>query len=241
MDGIKIGGAFAMGLLLYANVASAQCAKDTDCKGSRVCEEGRCVAGSGNTPPPRRHREEAEVEESYSPGVAVNFIGSEREELFVIASAGKTCAAPCTIRLRPGAQQVITTAGGSPSFGSMIIVPENGGTFRLSKGGRPYLGAGIALTAVGFVVGVSFWTIGSACGSSVSCAAANLIAWPIIGSGIFFTGVGLLGYGATHAKQRGAELISDGRLTMAVPRLTSFGITPSRLGSGAVAGVSFAY
>jgi hypothetical protein len=31
-------------LSLFSSVASAQCTKDTDCKGDRVCEEGKCTA-----------------------------------------------------------------------------------------------------------------------------------------------------------------------------------------------------
>lgn len=31
-------------LLCFAHAAAAECTKDTDCKGSRVCEQGQCVA-----------------------------------------------------------------------------------------------------------------------------------------------------------------------------------------------------
>jgi hypothetical protein len=39
--------------LLFASVSHAQCSKDTDCKGERVCEQGSCVAGApAATPAP---------------------------------------------------------------------------------------------------------------------------------------------------------------------------------------------
>ena len=41
-------------LLVYAAPAQAQCTKDTDCKGDRICSGGSCVApgsGAGDLPP----------------------------------------------------------------------------------------------------------------------------------------------------------------------------------------------
>jgi hypothetical protein len=35
----------ALSIWLFATLAHAQCGKDTDCKGDRVCENGVCVAG----------------------------------------------------------------------------------------------------------------------------------------------------------------------------------------------------
>lgn len=239
MDKLKIGSVFALALILHASVVAAQCAKDTDCKGNRVCEGGKCVEGSSG-PPMRRFRDDAATEEPQAAGVPVSFVGAESDELYFVSVAGKTCPAPCTVRLRPGVQQLVATASGSPSIAAMIAVPETGGTFRLSKGSRPYLASGITLTVVGFIVATSFWSIGLACDDA--CTVGNLIAWPIIGSGMLFTGIGLLGYGATHATRRGAELIAGGGfMTMTAPRLTSFGLAPSQLGSGATAGASFAF
>ncbi len=44
----------ALGLtLLLANLAMAQCTKDTDCKGDRICEKGVCVAPGAS--PERTH------------------------------------------------------------------------------------------------------------------------------------------------------------------------------------------
>ena len=39
------------GYLLLTAVAQAQCSKDTDCKGERVCEQGACVTPSAALPP----------------------------------------------------------------------------------------------------------------------------------------------------------------------------------------------
>jgi hypothetical protein len=44
-------GVLILGLLLVAVEATAQCAKDTDCKGSRVCDHGRCVEAAPAAPP----------------------------------------------------------------------------------------------------------------------------------------------------------------------------------------------
>jgi hypothetical protein len=38
--------------LLVASLSRAQCSKDTDCKGERICEAGACVAASAALPPP---------------------------------------------------------------------------------------------------------------------------------------------------------------------------------------------
>jgi hypothetical protein len=48
-------GAFLF-LLLQSGIVAAQCTKDTDCRGDRVCEDGRCVSQSGGAsdPPPDR-------------------------------------------------------------------------------------------------------------------------------------------------------------------------------------------
>jgi hypothetical protein len=40
--GVLVGGVS----VLVTSLAQAQCSKDTDCKGDRVCEAGRCVSGT---------------------------------------------------------------------------------------------------------------------------------------------------------------------------------------------------
>jgi len=45
-----LGGALAS--LLFASGAYAQCSKDTDCKGDRVCDSGSCVTPPLPAPPP---------------------------------------------------------------------------------------------------------------------------------------------------------------------------------------------
>lgn len=42
--------ALTIALVGFAPRADAQCTKDTDCKGTRVCEAGKCVADPGSTP-----------------------------------------------------------------------------------------------------------------------------------------------------------------------------------------------
>lgn len=51
MSLLRFGQALAAGaVLLTASWSHAQCTKDTDCKGQRVCTKGTCVAGSAAAP-----------------------------------------------------------------------------------------------------------------------------------------------------------------------------------------------
>src|SRR5690349_2243863 len=40
-------------VLAVPGAALAQCTKDTDCKGERICERGTCVLPAERAPPPR--------------------------------------------------------------------------------------------------------------------------------------------------------------------------------------------
>jgi hypothetical protein len=40
------GSAALISLLCFGRAAAAECTKDTDCKGSRICEQGQCVASN---------------------------------------------------------------------------------------------------------------------------------------------------------------------------------------------------
>jgi hypothetical protein len=46
--------AIALGVLAYSGLAEAQCTKDSDCKGERICEQGTCTepAVESERPPP---------------------------------------------------------------------------------------------------------------------------------------------------------------------------------------------
>jgi hypothetical protein len=46
-----LGMAGAGLVLLVTSLSSAQCSKDTECKGERICEAGQCVAPSPSAPP----------------------------------------------------------------------------------------------------------------------------------------------------------------------------------------------
>jgi len=52
MNPSRIGtiGALMLGALLFAQSASAQCTRDTECKRDRVCENGRCVDPPASPP-----------------------------------------------------------------------------------------------------------------------------------------------------------------------------------------------
>jgi hypothetical protein len=62
--------------LTLAPLAHAQCSKDTDCKGDRVCEEGACVApppagpADAAPPPPPNPQGEAARAPAYAPPLA---------------------------------------------------------------------------------------------------------------------------------------------------------------------------
>src|SRR6185503_5607505 len=47
-------------LIAWPFVSVAQCSKDTDCRGTRICEQGKCIVDTSNSddePPPRNRRQ----------------------------------------------------------------------------------------------------------------------------------------------------------------------------------------
>ena len=235
----KVGGVLIGLFMLASSISRADCSKDTDCKGNRVCDEGRCVAPDPGT---RSMHERSEPDSKSAGRVGVSFVGDEDKQ-YVVSAGGATCATPCSLQLKPGPQQFLASPNEGDGFSSLLMVPDNGGAFRVSRGKRPYTGAGIALTVVGAVVASSFWAIGLGCGRSDGCLVANLVFWPLSGAGMFFTGVGLLGYGATHSTPSGARLmLSSARpLEESAVRLTSVAVLPATVGSGATTNLGFAF
>lgn len=206
IDHFKIGSlVLCTSLFMASSPASAQCAKDTDCKGDRVCEAGRCVGSSASrgdpVPPARPPTTEAN-------STRVSFVSGENDPHYLISIAGRTCSTPCSMAVKPGAHQLFAQPNEGKGFGTFVLVPDSGGIFRVSQGRRPALAAGIALTTIGAVVASSLWAAALGCRGDSGCAVFNLAFWPVVGGSMFFTGVGLLGYGATHAVPRGAELVS---------------------------------
>lgn len=228
-----LGGLF----LLTSSIARADCSKDTDCKGNRICDEGRCVAPE---PSQRSASEHSEPEGRAAGRVGVSFVG-EDDKLYMVSVGGATCSTPCVLQVKPGPQQLMASFGEGNGFSSLLMVPEGGGAYRVAKGRRPYTGAGVALTVVGAVVASSFWAFGLGCGRSSECLVGNLVFWPLTGAGMFFTGIGLLGYGATHSTPSGAKLMLSSSRYQAesAVRLTSLGVQPAQVGSGATAGLGF--
>lgn len=41
-------------------VSAAQCTKDTDCRGTRICDDGRCVADDSDNPPPKNRPKDSQ-------------------------------------------------------------------------------------------------------------------------------------------------------------------------------------
>ncbi len=165
----------------------------------------------------------------------------EDDKLYMVSVGGATCSTPCVLQVKPGPQQLMASFGEGDGFSSLLMVPEGGGAYRVAKGRRPYTGAGVALTVVGAVVASSFWAFGLACGRSSECFVGNVVFWPLTGAGMFFTGIGLLGYGATHSTPSGAKLMLSSSRYQAesAVRLTSLGVQPAQVGSGATAGLGF--
>jgi hypothetical protein len=92
---------FAVVLLMVAmgpGPAAAQCSKDTDCRGIRICEAGKCVAdtsGSDDEPLPRSGRQKQMQRSPYqsSPAsfCATNFGSCP---MAVVIPRGSSCYCP---------------------------------------------------------------------------------------------------------------------------------------------------
>jgi hypothetical protein len=100
---------------------------------------------------------------------------------------------------------------------------------------------GAVLVPVGIVVAASLWSIGIACsGSSNGCFVFNIVFWPVTGAAAMITGIGLLGYAATHrlpADANRVEIIE----ARARPRLrfAGLGAAPTRDGFAGAAAFTF--
>src|SRR5262249_26011896 len=107
--------------------------------------------------------------------------------------------------------------------------------------GTKYTVAGAIMVPLGAIMAAGMWALATTCrGFDGGCVVTNLTLWPVLGATTFFTGIGLLGYGATHHTQMDAnrpEILDARRSTQL--RLAGLGVAPSS--TGASAAVQFAF
>jgi hypothetical protein len=170
------GVLLAASALVVANVAQADCSKDTDCKGDRVCINGACVDPSapGQPPPPEPLPPGAvppvEVQPlpppqagpppapvappppaGPEPGtVPVTFRGGDGYVVRSTTRSGQVvqCTSPCTLNLSPGPAQVEVVG----QFTDNIEVPNRPATADISFKRKGLMIGGIVLTGVGLGV-----------------------------------------------------------------------------------------
>jgi hypothetical protein len=168
---------FASGILLVAsaravaNVAQADCTKDTDCKGDRVCINGACVdPSSPGLPPPVEPLPPGAVpapdvvppgpppeavppppvaaQPGPEPGtVPITFRGGDGQVVRATTRSGQVvqCTSPCTLNLSPGSAEVEVVG----QFSSTIEVPNRPATADITFKRKGMMIAGIVLAGVG--------------------------------------------------------------------------------------------
>jgi hypothetical protein len=199
--------------------------------------------------------EEKEIPEARAPAeaapepkgpVPVEFVAKEAGESVSVSVAGQSCVAPCTLKLEPGPHVLI--ASGAEEYRVNLLVPKASGAVSLPASGDRYLLPGVALTVAGALIATTLWSLSLACPtpldlSSTPCETANLVTWPVLGSGMFIAGIAFLGYYGTHRVTRlsvdTGEANEDERDRGPHFRLASLGIQPLR--SGAAAGIGFSF
>jgi hypothetical protein len=146
------GATLVLLVTLHEAAARADCAKDTECKGDRVCERGRCVAPAAAPPPsppppapppapagPPPKEEPAPP--APKPGPPVDDDGYKVQVVFEASEASETyqidvpgvgrCTTPCTLRGFPGVWDV--SARGATQFENNVFIPAVGGHVKLRK------------------------------------------------------------------------------------------------------------
>jgi hypothetical protein len=92
------------GYLLFASVSHAQCSKDTDCKGERVCEQGTCVTPSAALPPAPAPPPDAAAGTGAAPVTATPVNGTDAGAATPRDPSGTSAApppAPVPVEVRP--------------------------------------------------------------------------------------------------------------------------------------------
>jgi hypothetical protein len=125
-------------VLLVCGLASAQCTKDTDCKGDRVCEAGKCTSPQLPPAPPAPPGE--------SPGAEA--AGTEPGQAAPAATPGEAAAepAPSTAREPSVNLEVQPTSGAAPAGATTPLGQDEPQTRRRN---RTAMVAGIVMVSVG--------------------------------------------------------------------------------------------
>jgi hypothetical protein len=127
----------AIGAIAASSPARADCTKDTECKGDRVCEHGQCVAPSSApaaalppTPAPAVAPPSHLDDDRYK--VDVTFQSASASDSFdvTVKDAG-TCTTPCTLRGFPGHWDLHVR--GAATFDQGVFVPATGARVRLTR------------------------------------------------------------------------------------------------------------
>lgn len=218
-----------------AATPSAVCSKDADCPAGSVCNQGVCAAPHLTRPAP-----------GPAPGdtaktVPVRFSLPSAGGSFAVRSTetNEQCPVPCALQLRPGLQRI--EVGGEESFSANLVVPNEGGEFRLRSGFSPrfYWGLGVA------VVGATLLGVGlygeASCPGPCSTGKDGPLNRATAGA---FTGAGAIGV-ATGAIlmlfYKKLELAPTSSPTAATPRnhTPQFGLAPTRNGSAMAMSMQF--
>lgn len=130
--------------------------------------------------------------------VPVSFLAYRGEGVYEVTVGEQRCRTPCKLELKPGPATAHVSGNGSLDL--QMVVPHLPAQVRLQAVSSGYTIAGAIMVPVGATVAASFWAIAVACTGidRTSCQLGNIIAWPLIGGIVFFTGIGLLAYGASH-------------------------------------------
>jgi hypothetical protein len=130
-------------VLLVSALAQAQCTKDTDCKGNRVCEAGKCTSPASALPPapPAPPGAEAPANATPAPGIAATAPApADATAPPAAPTAATPVANPVDLQLQPALD------GSAPSGATAPLERDEPQTHRRSKGAMI---VGIAMVSVG--------------------------------------------------------------------------------------------
>jgi hypothetical protein len=125
--------------LIPASAHAAHCERDADCKGDRVCEEGKCVESP--------QREERRSDAGGNKKVEIRFEAAGEADVFAIEVDGQQCTTPCALSVAEGSRTI--SVSGPATFERSVVVPSQGDTYQIHRGNRTALVLGIVGVAVG--------------------------------------------------------------------------------------------
>jgi hypothetical protein len=199
----KLGAGVAAILLVacIAAPAGADCTKDVDCKGDRVCDHGQCVAPAP-APAPAPLPASAPDERPAVPAAPPSHVDDERYKVDVsfraewekdsyevdVAGVGR-CTTPCTLRGFPGPWDVAVS--GASVFRKTVFVPVAGADVRLTRPtegssskhtlGAVLMGASVAAGLTGFIGGTILSTSPPASSSQRTVDATVFVGLLVVG------------------------------------------------------------